>query len=56
MFHEKAGDRGTLNRGRHQVAQSWLNRLYGIITRKWLFSLIQNQPGKYTKLNKSYLK
>ena len=30
MLHEKAGDRGTRNRGRHQVAQSWLNRLYFI--------------------------
>ena len=27
MLHEKAGDRGTRNRGRYQVAQSWLNRL-----------------------------
>ena len=28
MLHEKAGKRGTRNRGRYQVAQSWLNRLY----------------------------
>ena len=27
MLHEKAGDRGKRNRGRPQVAQSWLNRL-----------------------------
>ena len=28
MLHEKAGKHGTRNRGRYQVAQSWLNRLY----------------------------
>ena len=28
MLHEKWGKRGTRNRGRYQVAQSWLNRLY----------------------------
>ena len=27
MLHEKSGKRGTRNRGRYQVAQSWLNRL-----------------------------
>ena len=28
MLHEKSGKRGTRNRRRYQVAQSWLNRLY----------------------------
>ena len=28
MLHEKVGKRGTRNRGRYQVAQSRLNRLY----------------------------
>ena len=27
MLHEKSYKRGTRNRGRYQVAQSWLNRL-----------------------------
>ena len=30
MLHEKVGKHGTRNRGRYQVAQSWLNRLYEI--------------------------
>ena len=28
MLHEKVGKHGTRNRGRYQVPQSWLNRLY----------------------------
>ena len=28
MLHEKVGKHGTRNRGRYQVAQSCLNRLY----------------------------
>ena len=28
MLHEKAGKHGARNTCRHQVAQSWLNRLY----------------------------
>ena len=28
MLHEKVGKHGTWNKGRYQVAQSWLNRLH----------------------------
>ena len=31
MLHEKVGKHGMQNRGRYQVAQSWLNRLYKCI-------------------------
>ena len=36
MLHEKVGKHGTRNRGRYQVAQSWLNILYLTeIARMW---------------------
>ena len=38
MLHEKVGKHGTRNRGRYQVAQSWLNRFYLTeIARMWNF-------------------
>ena len=43
MLHEKAGKLGMLNRGRYQVAQSWLNRhvarIQSLLLLTWVYDL-----------------
>ena len=40
MLHEKVGKHGMRNRGRYQVAQSWLNRPHNYDIRQFSFIIL----------------
>ena len=56
MLHEKVGKHGTWNRGRYQVAQSWLNRLYRLaILIKTEIVSIRIVPGIVLSKDKTFI-